>query len=499
VTRKSPRDTTGALGWGIAMGKRLEALPTTVTFRQVAAALEASWTTLLGSAPKQSSLSVLLAQSALETGHWKYSYCYNLGNAKAGASWQGDYCFYPADEIVNEAQAASAIAERALRTDGVAGHDVELTALPRGQVKVTLHPDHPWCRFRAFTSLQDGADDYLGLLHKRFKAAWPAIEAGDPEGFVRTLRELGYFTASLERYLPPVQQLFDKFSKLLSDPQASVPAPASPRPLPLPVKNPTLRLGDRGPLVTQVQGILAQQGYQDVPRHGVFDEAMLRVVELFQLQHVDERGLALSSDGKIGSHTWWALLNPSGDAQKLNLTPPPPVGLTAARTSLLALLDKEHAKPVFESPDGSNRSADIDRYWGRTGVIAQPWCCAFVSWALNEALQQLPIGGKHHVSVQGMWVVAKELGMAVSAPKPGDVFIQLKSAGTGHTGFVVGVSKDGQTIYTCEGNCGNRLKYGMRSASSIHHFIDCIRDGQGDGFARGTDLKFEDLSAEGTR
>ncbi len=480
------------------MGNRIEAQRTQVTFSEVAAALEASWLTLLGSRPSRESLAVLLAQSALETGHWKHSYCFNLGNAKATATWSGDYCYYPADEIVSEAQAHQAFLERQPRTDGVAGHDVELLPLKNGQVQVTLHPDHPWCRFRAFTSLAEGAQDYLELLRARFARAWPAIEAGDPVAFVHTLKELRYFTASVDRYLPPVQQLFGSFLQKLVDTAAAEPAPL---PSPLPRSSagrPTLRVGSRSAAVLEVKSILRSLGYENVTGGDLFDDALLQVVELFQLQHVDEQGRPLGSDGVIGKNTWWALLNPSGDAQKNHLPSPPSTGLTEKRRKLLEVLDSEHRKPVFESPDGSNHSKDIARYWGATGMSKLPWCCAFVSWALREALGTLPIGGKHHLGVQVMWVEARKLGMEVSEPKPGDVFIQIKSGGTGHTGFVVGVSGDGNTVYTCEGNCGNRLKYGQRSRATIHHFIDCIRDDQGPNFPRAEDLLFEHLDGQTT-
>jgi hypothetical protein len=482
------------------MGKRLDAKLSPVTYVDVGRAFEASWAKYLKKQPSRESLAVLLAQSALETGHWKTSYCFNLGNQKASTTWSRDFCFYPADEIVSTGQAAQAYALRAPRTDGVAGHDVELTTLKSGQVQVTLYPDHPWCRFRAFTTLQDGADDYFTLLVGRFKAAWPAVEAGDPEQFVRKLREAGYFTASVERYLPPVLSLFKKYVKALAQPAA---APAAHEPaLILPVSaqgRPTLKRGASGDAVREVQRILIANGYEGVTENGSFDEAMVRVVELFQLQHVNEKGIALEADGEIGKNTWWALLNPSGEPQRTFLNPPAVEGLTPLRTKLLGTLNEEHARPVFEDPDGSNSSKDIDRYFGATGLRRLPWCCTFVSWALKEALGKLPIGGKHHTGVQMMWVAARDLGLEVKTPKPGDVFIQIKSGGTGHTGFVVGLSEDGRTVYTCEGNCGNRLKYGQRAIDTIHHFIDVIQDGQGTDFARGTNVTFDFVGADGTR
>ncbi len=479
---------------------RVEAQATQVTFLELASALEASWKKRWGKKPSRDTLSVLLAQSALETGHWKYSYCFNLGNAKAGPSWTGDHCFYPADEIVSPHQAAMAYAARGPRTDGIIGHDVELDSLSSGQVRVTLHPDHPWCRFRAFSTLAEGADDYLALLHDRFAPAWPALTSGEPRQFVIALRKLNYFTASLDRYLPPVLKLFEKYRKALNDKKP--PRAARSVSLPLPTNSnarPTIRQGATGNLVLELQERLIALGYADVPTHGRFNDRTLSAVELFQLQHIDSAGSPLVADGIIGPKTWWALGNASGDAQKSSIFVPPLEGLTPSRSRLLALLDREHRKPVFEHPDGSNRSRDIDKYFGRTGVLGAPWCCAFVSWALRETLGELPIGGKHHLGVQVMWVMARDLNMETTSPKPGDVFVQIKSGGTGHTGFVIGISEDGERVYTCEGNCGNRLKYGQRSRSSIHHFIDALGDDQSDDFPRTTHRLMESLDQERTR
>jgi hypothetical protein len=481
------------------MGRKLEAKITTVSATELAEALGTAYEELLGRQPKRESVALLLAQSALETGHWKSCHAYNLGNAKAGPSWDGDYCFYAADEIVSAEQAARAFADRMPRTDGVQGHNVELTPLRSGQVQVTLHPDHAWCRFRAFESLGAGALDYLALLHRRFALAWPAVEAGDPTAFVRTLKELHYFTASVERYLPPVAKLFETFSKLLREERPS--PPVVPRPVVLGSGDdrPVLGPKSRGPAVLELQRILIGLGYTGLSETGVVDEETTQAIELFQLQHIDQAGKPLLSDGIVGPKTWWALQNPSGEAQRNFFVPPSVDGLTEGRKKLLATLAQEHRKPVFEVPDGSNRSKDIDRYFGKTGIVGQPWCCAFVSWALEQALGRFPVGGVHHLGVQRMWVTAKDLGMAVTTPKPGDVFVQIKSKGTGHTGFVIGVSEDGKSVFTCEGNAGNRLKYGQRQMSTIHHFFDCIQDGQSEDFTRGTNVRLDDLGSDGTR
>jgi len=254
------------------------------------------------------------------------------------------------------------------------------------------------------------------------------------------------------------------------------------------------------PDVVTLQHLLSSHGYfaDRMPAHGIFEDVTHENVVLFQLQHVDQEGMSLEPDGVVGDKTWWALQNPSGDAQRNHFRPLIPDGLTARRRRLLELVFQEHAKPVFEVPDGSNRSPDIDQYWGHTGVIGQPWCCAFVSWALNEILGAYPIGGKHHLGVQAMWRAAARENQSAEDPKPGDVFIQIKSGGKGHTGFVVGVTQDKAFIYTGEGNCGNRLKIGRRATASIDHYIDCLKDGQSMDFSPSV-FDVQAVDSQGTR
>jgi hypothetical protein len=246
---------------------------------------------------------------------------------------------------------------------------------------------------------------------------------------------------------------------------------------------PILKFGDAGSLVIELKETLRRNGYTPSPGD-VLDSATIAQLEVFQLQHLGPSGEFMACTGLVDADTWWALDNATGEAQRSGLKAPSDHELTPARSHLLDLLAKEHAKPVFEVPDGSNGSPDIDGYWGNTGVKGLAWCCAFVSTMLKRTLGLYPIGGRHHTGVQVMWFAARDLGMAVTDPKPGDVFIQIKSQGQGHTGFVVGVSEDGQTIFTCEGNCGNRLKMGRRARGTIDHFIDCIDDRQSLDFTR---------------
>jgi len=262
----------------------------------------------------------------------------------------------------------------------------------------------------------------------------------------------------------------------------------------------TLRRLEADPDVVRLQRLLSSHGYfkERTPPDGIFEEVTHENVVVFQLQHVDEQGQALEADGVVGAKTWWALENGSGEAQRNHFQPIIPDGLTTRRQQLLEMIYNEHAKPVYEVPDGSNRSPDIDGYWGNTGVIGQPWCCAFVSWVLREVVGGYPIEGQHHIGVQNMWRAARRAEMETPEPKPGDIFVQLKANGKGHTGFVVGVSADGLSIYTGEGNCGNRLKIGLRQKNSINYYIDCLRDAQSLDFAR-SKFDVQKVGGQGTR
>jgi len=237
------------------------------------------------------------------------------------------------------------------------------------------------------------------------------------------------------------------------------------------------------PLTPSADVLLLQRrlhvlGYGDKLRiNGFYDDVTLSAVHLFQAQHIGPSGKPLDRDGVVGPATWWALNNPSGPAQKSNHPLyDPSIVLTPVRARLMTLLNAEYSKGVHETPDGSNRSPVIDRYWGDTGILGQPWCCAFVSTMLRRCLGYYPFG-QHHISVRLMYQVALEKGMLTSRPTPGCVFVMLNSDGTGHTGFGTAFAHTGW-LATLEGNTGNRLKNGRRRASSIDAWLDPFQDNQ---------------------
>ncbi|HEX7732526.1 MAG TPA: peptidoglycan-binding domain-containing protein, partial [Rhodanobacter sp.] len=71
----------------------------------------------------------------------------------------------------------------------------------------------------------------------------------------------------------------------------------------------TLRKGDQGPQVTQLQQLLVQRGYA-APASGSFDTRTRQAVRAFQAQNLDQHGQPLVVDGVAGPLTWWSLKNP---------------------------------------------------------------------------------------------------------------------------------------------------------------------------------------------
>jgi hypothetical protein len=65
-------------------------------------------------------------------------------------------------------------------------------------------------RFRAYGSAIEGATDYVKFLATRFSGAMAEARQGDAEGFVRALKQGGYFTGSQEDYVRSVTRLTEQ-------------------------------------------------------------------------------------------------------------------------------------------------------------------------------------------------------------------------------------------------------------------------------------------------
>ena len=249
----------------------------------------------------------------------------------------------------------------------------------------------------------------------------------------------------------------------------------------------TLRPGDKGEEVQTLLTILKQQGFYPYEVGMTYGARAHKAVTYFQETHLGPEGEFLDTDGIVGKNTWWALENPSGDAQRSYIPGRIPDALTSLRNRQLEIALREHARGVQEVPDGSNWSEDLGRYGvPRSGAA---WCCFFWSWCNKEnfgeySLKNLQFRG-HCLST---WRKAEEQGMAFPKenynPIPGDAFIMLyrdqagKLIGTGHIGFVLRVEFSGgraTAINTVEGNAGNRVKVGKRVLAS-HDMVGFINN-----------------------
>lgn len=252
------------------------------------------------------------------------------------------------------------------------------------------------------------------------------------------------------------------------------------------------------PDLETLQRTLQRLGYgANLVAHGYPSAELWAAVGLFQMQHLGPKGLPLAADRVVGQDTWWALANPSGPRQRsgFTLAACARADLTQERQLLQDVVLGEYRKDVYESPDGSNRGTQIDTYWGNTGLLGKPWCCAFVSEMLFRAVGHYPLG-RHHTSVLAMVQEAERLGRINRSPRPWDVWAQLHADGTGHTGFGSALDPNGITA-TFEGNCGNRLKHGRRELTTLTVWINPFGDKQAQVFQDLPELA--ELQAQATR
>jgi CHAP domain len=252
------------------------------------------------------------------------------------------------------------------------------------------------------------------------------------------------------------------------------------------MSHPMLFLGSNDVAVQTLIGRLRAEGFwEEAADVSEFTLEVEDSVRSFQRTHLGPDGTFLSADGVVGEKTWWALFNSTGRAQRSGLRASVPDGLGPMRQRILTVALAEHARDVVEVPNGSNRGPDVDRYlpdWvKKPGQKGPAWCCFFYSWVAHQALDKWPLGAPQGGVLEARRVAGK-LGLwtpksvAVNRPLPGDVFVMDRGSGHGHIGFVLRVSDDRKQINTLEGNCGNRVKLGMRELSDpeIIGFIDNV-------------------------
>ncbi|HEX4336997.1 MAG TPA: glucosaminidase domain-containing protein [Polyangiaceae bacterium] len=173
LTNRTPEASVSpqaAPGFQAALGRTrtdattlVKAQRTPLSGSEAAQAIESAWTDVMGEPPSKSTVAVLTAQWAHETGRGRSMLNYNFGGIK-GTGPSGLSASYGTKE-------------------GWGASEVHTTDT-----------------FRAYRTPEEGAKDYVQLLAKRFPKAVEAAKAGDPDGFVRGLKERGYFTGNEVAY-----------------------------------------------------------------------------------------------------------------------------------------------------------------------------------------------------------------------------------------------------------------------------------------------------------
>jgi len=146
--------------------------------------LHEAWKKIFDETPSFNTIVILLSQTALETGRWAKMYNYNWGNIKSHSDDGHYWTMYDCSEIINGRE-------------------------------FFFHPPHDQCKFRAYRSVEDGAEDYIRLVSKKknYEIAFRALKRGDVDTYTRALKQGGYFTANLFHYLKSMRSLVAEFEK----------------------------------------------------------------------------------------------------------------------------------------------------------------------------------------------------------------------------------------------------------------------------------------------
>lgn len=148
-------------------------------------------------------LTGLVAMSAHETGRWASCWNYNLGNVKAGETWEGMYtCLDNVWEILGGVK----------RWFSPRGETVG----KGGPLKGAEHPfppGHPQTRFRAYASLADGVDGWVNKMLTTYRRSTAVLlSGGSTDAFLASLKSHRYFTGDLVAYQKSVRSYYREFS-----------------------------------------------------------------------------------------------------------------------------------------------------------------------------------------------------------------------------------------------------------------------------------------------
>ena len=194
------------------MPSELPDVLTPITRTDLLRGLIDGWGHLFGNQPSKASICILGSQWCLETDNGKSMHCWNLGNVKSSEGDGHDFTFFGCGE-----ELSLSVAQHATQASPLVAIKRIYSSNNVQMASIWIDPKHPWCRFRAFNSLAEGAIDYISLLSKRFQRAWPAVISGDPALFSHYLHEQHYYTADEGAYTHGLVSLYHTLSQLSVD------------------------------------------------------------------------------------------------------------------------------------------------------------------------------------------------------------------------------------------------------------------------------------------
>lgn len=188
-----------------------------LTKQEAALALRNAWKNIFNSFPSNEALAILWAKTKQETGNFKLQFInFNFGNQKDKNDGKPFTMFKCGEEITLK-QAKKLVSEtpdlvKIVSTYKKKGEDY---------ASVTILPGHSWSKFKSFSSVEEGAEEYIKFLafKDRYKKAWQKCVEGDAAGFSHELAVAGYYTANEKKYtegvVKGVKEFFDNIDELL--------------------------------------------------------------------------------------------------------------------------------------------------------------------------------------------------------------------------------------------------------------------------------------------
>ena len=232
-----------------------------------------------------------------------------------------------------------------------------------------------------------------------------------------------------------------------------------------------LKRGSKGENVKELQRLLNKKGFNLVV-DGIFGYETYKTVKAFQSQNLDKHGRQLVVDGKVGTLTWWSLVNtdPIVVTPVIDYTQMPDISMGGSDVGRKALQTAiNEMKNGASEIGGDNLGEYVAKYLEPANLKPpQSWCASFVSWCFLQAVggnkEDMPFnyspGARDIYSqlIRKRWHF-KWGDPEGNTPGPGDIVAWYRytlAEWEGHIGLVHH-SADG-FLYTIEGNRSSRVE-----------------------------------------